>query len=555
MKPQPFVSTCYLLIIVLMLTGCYGCWRKPELQTVNPTKYLETQENQPAEIWELIRIKGDVAGYRHTVIERMTEEGETVYKVSQEDVISANRLGEQSTGYIETVVLQKRDGTFLFGNNTILFGTNSVESISGQPMVTIFQPDKNSGKMKRTAGTWAVNSETGEDEPNIDPSEKTMSWKPETLGPFGKQFSLWNKPLVPGETRTIEYFDLMLEQMGTVELTAGKVEPLLYNNIEINLLPIAETTRIGEFTITSQLWMDTNGNIVRTILTESFPMEIALSTKEKVKSAFENAGNVNLNLYALVRVQGAIPQPRTTQKVEFRLHRISRNGQNAPTSSPGFATLFPTTAFQTVKVVDGNTLDVTVTASSPEALNALYSSVVPPAPKEATVPDDLQRNEWIQSDTGSIIKLADAATSNTFSLWDAAVDLEHFVSQQMQTNKKYSFASAAEVAETLQGDSAGYAVLLAAIARVKNIPSRVVVGLVYTNTNTTEGVLVPHFWTELYIDGHWHPFDATQGRGGADASRIVLARSNLADESLPALAAKTLPLLGQMYVTIGGAGD
>jgi hypothetical protein len=62
--------------------------------------------------------------------------------------------------------------------------------------------------------------------------------------------------------------------------------------------------------------------------------------------------------------------------------------------------------------------------------------------------------------------------------------------------------------------------------------------------------MIPHFWTEMHIDGHWHSFDATTGQGGADASRIVLTRANLADESLPAIVAKTLPLIGHLQVTI-----
>ncbi|MCL2119617.1 MAG: hypothetical protein FWH27_14470, partial [Planctomycetaceae bacterium] len=327
MKTQSILIPYSLLITALLLPCGFGCWKKPELQTVNPTRFLEVQEDQQAEIRELIRIKNDVAGYRHTVVTRFTEDGETVYQVSQEDVISANRLGERSTGRIETAVLQKRDGTFLEGKKT--------EHLSGLPMVTIFLPDESSGNMIRQAGTVIVNPATGEEELNFKSSDKTMPWKPGTLGPFAKQFSLWDKPLVPTEKRTIEYFDLTLEQMVTVELIAGEIGPLLFNNIETNLLPVVETTRIGEITLISHLWMDAGGNIVRATLTEPLPMEISLSTKEKVESAFENAGKVNLNLFALVRAQGVIPQPRSTHKVVFRMHRVN-GGQSTPAVGSGF---------------------------------------------------------------------------------------------------------------------------------------------------------------------------------------------------------------------------
>ena len=540
MKPQSVLFACCLLIAALMLTTCSGCWKKPELQTVNQTKFLDVQDGQQAEMWELIRIKNEIAGYRHTIVERFAEGDETIYQVTQESVISANRLGEHSTGSIITKVQQKRDGTFLRGEKT--------ENLSGQPMVTIFQLDETLGIMIRKATTVTIDPVSGEETPNADPADKSFPWKPGTLSEFGFLFSLWEKPLSPDEKRTIEYFDLTLEQMVTVELAAGKVEPLLYNSVETYLLPVIETTRIGDVAITSHLWVDADGNIIRATLTEPLPMEILLSTKEKVMSAFENAGKVNLNLFALVRVQGNIPQPRTTRKVEFRLHRINANGT-------GFTDWFPATAFQKVEAVNGDTLQVTVTASSPEAMSALYNSVIPPAQQETTVPGDLQRNEWVQSDSAKVIALANESTERKSPRWDVAADLERFVSQKMRrVSYQHSFASAAEVAETLQGDSSGYAVLLAALARAKNIPSRVVVGLVFTNTNSNEGVFVPHFWTELHIDGHWHPFDATVGQtagtGGADASRIVLARSNLADESLPALAAKTIPLLGHLQVTV-----
>ena len=545
MKTKPKIYVCYLLLAAMMLPGGFGCWKKAELQVVNLTKYLDVPEGRQEEIWELIRIQGEVAGYRNTILSRLTEDGEAVYQVSQEDVIVPNRLGVQSSGRIETVVRQKRDGTFLQGDIIV--------SSSGQPMLTQYRPDPESYTMIRQAATMTIDPVTGEEVPNADPSKRTLPWKPGTLGPFAKQFSLWDKPLAPGEQRTFEYFDLLLEQPVTVELVADKMERLLYNNVETNLLPVVETTRIGEMTITSHLWMDGGGNIVKTTLNEPYSMELSLSTQEKVESAIQNAGGVNPILFALVRVQGSISQPRTTQKVEFQLHRVNPRGSNVPVA--GFLTMFPTTAFQSVSVVDENTLNVTVTASSPQVLTALYGSVVPPAPKENTVPGDTLRNEWIQSDSEAVEALAAAATKITYPSWDLLVDLERFVSQKMQrVNYQYSFASAAEVAETLQGDSAGYAVLLAAIARVKKIPARVVVGLVYTNTNMNEGVFVPHFWTELFYDGHWHPFDATisqtAGPGGADASRIVLARSNLADESLPALVAKILPLLGHLQVAI-----
>jgi transglutaminase-like putative cysteine protease len=224
---------------------------------------------------------------------------------------------------------------------------------------------------------------------------------------------------------------------------------------------------------------------------------------------------------------------------------------NKQSALSDFADKIPNTAFQTVKMEDNNILTVTVTGSSPQILSALYGSVIPPAEKETSRPDDLSRNEWVQSDDMVVTELAKNATEKNFPLWDVAVDLEKFVHEKMRrVSYDSNLKSAGEAAQTLTGDSAAHAVLLGAIARAKNIPSRIVAGLVYTNTSLGEGVLVLHFWTELFIDGHWHPFDATVGYGGTDASRIVLTRSNLADESMSSLIAPLLPLVGHIQATV-----
>ena len=62
--------------------------------------------------------------------------------------------------------------------------------------------------------------------------------------------------------------------------------------------------------------------------------------------------------------------------------------------------------------------------------------------------------------------------------------------------------------------------------------------------------MVFHFWTELHVDGHWHSFDATLGRGGTDASRIILARSNLAGEPISSLMKPMMALAGHVQVTV-----
>src|SRR5262249_18456864 len=102
----------------------------------------------------------------------------------------------------------------------------------------------------------------------------------------------------------------------------------------------------------------------------------------------------------------------------------------------------------------------------------------------------------------------------------------------------------------LQGDCTEHAVLLAAMARARQIPSRIAVGLVYVAGATSFG---GHMWTEVYINGTWVPLDATLGQGGIGADHIKFADSSFADEgALPPLST-FLPLvsvLGKMQIEI-----
>jgi transglutaminase-like putative cysteine protease len=132
----------------------------------------------------------------------------------------------------------------------------------------------------------------------------------------------------------------------------------------------------------------------------------------------------------------------------------------------------------------------------------------------------------------------------------AAYRLERYVSTKLKTkNFSTALASAAEVAASLEGDCTEHAMLLAAMLRARQIPSRVAVGLVYVESVQSFG---GHMWTEALLNGAWIPLDATLGQGGIGGGHIKLADSNMADDS-PVLVTAFLPLmevLGKMKIEV-----
>jgi len=142
---------------------------------------------------------------------------------------------------------------------------------------------------------------------------------------------------------------------------------------------------------------------------------------------------------------------------------------------------------------------------------------------------DRNSNVLIQSDDSKVVELAKEVAADEKDPWKLAVALEKHVRDSMKmADFSQALASAAEVARTRRGDCTEYSVLLAALARARGLPARVVVGLVYVPALDGFGF---HMWNEVWIKDRWIPLDATLGKGGIGGGHLKLADANLADGS------------------------
>ena len=218
-----------------------------------------------------------------------------------------------------------------------------------------------------------------------------------------------------------------------------------------------------------------------------------------------------------------LDHPHATKRVVYRIHTP---GEDA-------ASLFVDGGTQQVRKIDRETVEVTVTARSiPKSSGRVQAAA------EFTGPTPL-----LQSDDRRVRDHLNRAVSPDRSNADAARALEKYVYEKLSTkNFSTAFASAAEVAETLEGDCSEHAVLLAALLRARGIPSRIVVGLVYVPGQNKMG---GHMWTEALFDDGWVPLDATLGQGGIGCGHLKVAESSLADNApLPVMSFMPLLSLG-----------
>ncbi|MBM4103242.1 MAG: transglutaminase domain-containing protein [Planctomycetes bacterium] len=192
----------------------------------------------------------------------------------------------------------------------------------------------------------------------------------------------------------------------------------------------------------------------------------------------------------------------------------------ATTSKP---LLLPNTDTQAVKEITPGRFEVTVGPIQPPSRVKF-----PYAGKDKEVIKALEATEYLQTKDAKVVDLAKRAVSGTDDVLKAAQKIESFVKGYI-TKKDMSvgYASAAEVAQTRQGDCTEHAILAAAMCRSAGIPARVVCGLVYTDAiGTKKNVFGAHMWAEVFLDGKWFPIDPTRAPNGFSAGHITLARGD-----------------------------
>lgn len=141
-----------------------------------------------------------------------------------------------------------------------------------------------------------------------------------------------------------------------------------------------------------------------------------------------------------------------------------------------------------------------------------------------------------------------------------AVALREAVSDHIRSaHLGVGLATASEVVRTRTGDCTEYAVLLAAVLRAAEIPSRVVSGVVFVDTLAGERrVFGYHMWAQAIVPGEggepeWIDLDSaipTPELGGIDATHIALAVTSLSDDDSMGSMAAMVGVLGRLAIEV-----
>ncbi len=363
-----------------------------------------------------------------------------------------------------------------------------------------------------------------------------LDWKPEWRGFFATEASLRRKPMQPGETRTMRALLPVFTQVADVSLRAVRRErtPLLQEERE--LLRIESSVKIAGNSIDTTLWTDKNGEVLKSY--SAGIEQYSYRVSEAVALAASSNESFDLGNFSIVPVKKQLDEPHATRRVVYRM----------TLSDADPAICFVNDASQQVTSLGKNMAEVIVAPLTPDSAGFSSPNANTPLQDDAPTESDTAPNNLIQSDDPLVMKMAGQVVPEEKNTWAVAQALERYVHEAI-TAKNFSqaFATAAEVAQSLEGDCTEHAVLLAAFCRARGIPARTAIGLVYY---PRANGFAYHMWTEVWIADRWLALDATLGQGGIGAAHIKIAQSNLEGANAYNAFLPVIQILGRLQMEI-----
>ena len=467
---------------------------------------------KPLETWEVVLIQGARVGYVHTTVANFEQQGKKLLRIQGVNHLVFQRGGQKGTQDVEFTSLETPDGQLI-----------EFDSLSKAGPVGVQTTGKVRGAQLEIRSTTLGKTVSA-----------SQPWSPQYGGFFALEQSLRCKPMKPGEKRSLKLLLLGFNELVTAELAAVDYEPTKLLSGSYDLLRINTQVLFADGRkLPGVSWADRSGEVLKS----TSPLMQMESYRVSKQEALDEQGVGRIDLLAGMAVKPDRPLPGLHSRRQMTYRVALAESDPAAVFEAGWS--------QAVRSLGARRAELTVYGVRPG--DKLGNPLTPDDPPGS---GDRQPNNTIQSDNPNVIALARKAAGQTKGAWPTALALERFVHSAIK-KKDFSqaFATAAEVARSLEGDCTEHAVLLAALARVQGIPARVAMGLVYVER---ERAFMYHMWTEVYVDGRWIGLDGTLALGGLGAGHLKLSHSNLQGVSPYSSFLPVVQVMGQLSIAAIG---
>lgn len=288
---------------------------------------------------------------------------------------------------------------------------------------------------------------------------------------------------------------------------------------------VISTATMDGLKISSVSWVDTDGPLLSRSDLGGLSLLLRAADEAHAK---RKPGKSPLDDLSGVTPRVPLKNPSQATRAVYRLKL--RN------TSLGMIDL-PETDMQKVIAVGSDYVDLQVTRQNPTELAAVYSHQVPPELSEY-----LRSSLYLDWKTPSVNEAARKIEAASDKPWDLALALWKYVDRTIFIkNFDVYFDPASNVLASHKGDCTEHAVLLAALARARGLPSRLVTGLTQVPAGPgRSAVFGYHAWTEVWIAGKWVALDAALAQAPVDVSHIAMNVTPLNAPNPPAAAGTAL---------------
>ncbi len=462
----------------------------------------------PAERWFVVTLGGTPVGYVRESSDPAPGGPAGVFVSESEMKMVLNRLGNK----VEIGTLSRTE-----------------ESVEGRLLSVTYEMRASVLSTKSRAvignGQIEIRSEAGGKS-----YTRTIPYAGILLGPEGVRRLSVEKVKGPGDHIEFQTFAAETESVTLGRQTALAWEPLTIEGREIRALKVEET--LDAAGVKGLSWLDERRESVRQEMPTPFgTAQIVPATRDQALAA-AGGGSLPEEIFArsIIKTNVRLPRARALDYLRLRITRRDPSGE-----WPEFAGPNQKAGAQTAATLELDNRRIVPPAGVRRPV------AVTDANREFLVP-----NAYIQSDDPELRKTALAIIGNETDVWQAALKLRRWVSENMHFDLGIAFAPSTELFKNRRGTCVGYATLLATLARAAGIPTRVAIGYVYAL-----GMFGGHAWAEVLAGDAWIPLDAAiVGAEAADPARFYLGRSSLYGGGGSLTGGATQRLLGQIDVRI-----
>jgi len=512
-------------VLILIVASIFvGCDDERSAKNADATKKIASRERpksnvtQVEENWGAIFRSQDKIGHTHEKIEFIDSAENAYVRTTTVESMQLLRDGQVHQTQVESSFLETPEGRLL----------QYVTKVTQNGNVQRFE-----GKVSEAGTQLLIRSVTSTG--SQTPHEEKIAWNPDFVGPHGKQKKITVPPLIPGESREIVALLPLVNRPVRIQLTAMATEnTTLLDGGEYPLLKVIQTMKIAEQDQPLQdiAWISDEGDIVK-MASPVQGFEIYRCPRETALQA-NTPGAFDLAIDSIIPITGDMPNRGEVDVAKYELEFDAGNP----------SLVFSNRANQTINAVSENVAVVTVRRV--EQGSQAFSSTAEDQPTDA----HLESSPLIQTRDQAVRELASTVPIDAKNRWESALALESVVHRAIEEkNFSKGFLSAADVAEQREGDCTEHAVLLMALLRVHEIPSRGAIGLVYVDHTPTPGFAY-HMWVEAWIDDRWVPLDATRGTGGIDVGYIKVSESSFGGSGAFAAFLPVTQVIGHLKIRV-----